>query len=106
MRNKYLFAVILIAGLIITGLSINQLYSQIPENNSLKQVSVKYTCPMHPEIIKDKPGKCPICGMTLVEKKETALSNISPSKDSTMMKQDNTKMMNDSSYMKHPPMKN
>jgi Cu(I)/Ag(I) efflux system membrane fusion protein len=25
-----------------------------------------YTCPMHPEIRKDAPGKCPICGMTLV----------------------------------------
>ena len=29
-----------------------------------------YTCPMHPQIIRDKPGKCPICGMQLV-KKET-----------------------------------
>lgn len=27
-----------------------------------------YTCPMHPEIIRDKPGNCPICGMTLVKK--------------------------------------
>ncbi len=26
----------------------------------------KYTCPMHPQVIKDEPGKCPICGMTLV----------------------------------------
>lgn len=25
-----------------------------------------YTCPMHPEIQKDEPGKCPICGMDLV----------------------------------------
>lgn len=25
-----------------------------------------YTCPMHPEIIRDKPGQCPICGMDLV----------------------------------------
>lgn len=23
---------------------------------------MKYTCPMHPEIIKDRPGKCPKCG--------------------------------------------
>ena len=28
-----------------------------------------YTCPMHPEVITDKPGKCPKCGMTLVKKK-------------------------------------
>jgi P-type Cu2+ transporter len=25
----------------------------------------KYTCPMHPQIVQDKPGKCPLCGMTL-----------------------------------------
>ena len=25
----------------------------------------KYTCPMHPEIIRDGPGNCPICGMAL-----------------------------------------
>jgi len=26
----------------------------------------KYTCPMHPEIVRDGPGSCPICGMDLV----------------------------------------
>ncbi len=25
-----------------------------------------YTCPMHPQIVQEKPGSCPICGMTLV----------------------------------------
>ena len=25
-----------------------------------------YTCPMHPSVKADKPGACPICGMTLV----------------------------------------
>jgi transcription initiation factor IIE alpha subunit len=28
-----------------------------------------YECPMHPEVRSDKPGKCPKCGMDLVEKK-------------------------------------
>ena len=27
-----------------------------------------YTCPMHPQIVKDAPGRCPICGMNLVKK--------------------------------------
>ncbi len=25
----------------------------------------RYTCPMHPEIVSDHPGNCPICGMAL-----------------------------------------
>jgi uncharacterized protein len=31
------------------------------------QVPVKYTCPMHPDVIKDQPGSCPKCGMRLIE---------------------------------------
>ena len=27
--------------------------------------ATKYTCPMHPEIVSDEPGDCPICGMAL-----------------------------------------
>lgn len=30
---------------------------------------VQYTCSMHSEVVSDKPGKCPKCGMKLVEKK-------------------------------------
>jgi Cu(I)/Ag(I) efflux system membrane fusion protein len=30
--------------------------------------TIKYTCPMHPQILEDHPGSCPICGMTLVKK--------------------------------------
>jgi Cu+-exporting ATPase len=27
--------------------------------------AVEWTCPMHPEIVRDRPGSCPICGMAL-----------------------------------------
>jgi Cu+-exporting ATPase len=30
-----------------------------------------YTCPMHPEIVRDEPGFCPICGMALEPKTVT-----------------------------------
>jgi P-type Cu+ transporter len=30
--------------------------------------SAEYTCPMHPEIVQDHPGNCPICGMALEPK--------------------------------------
>ena len=46
-------------------------------NKNLEEVShqnhseaTTYTCPMHPQIISDKPGKCPICGMNLVAKED------------------------------------
>jgi heavy metal translocating P-type ATPase len=31
----------------------------------------KYTCPMHHEVVKDEPDKCPKCGMNLVQVKKT-----------------------------------
>jgi len=37
--------------------------------NEDKEVVKIYTCSMHPEVRSDKPGKCPKCGMTLIEKK-------------------------------------
>jgi predicted small lipoprotein YifL len=49
--------------------------------------TVKYTCRMHPEVISDKPGKCPKCGMQLVEVKSTEMrSTMSMGHDSTMSK--------------------
>ena len=30
-----------------------------------QRLAQKYTCPMHPEIVRDGPGSCPICGMAL-----------------------------------------
>ena len=37
--------------------------------NQNTQATKTYTCSMHPEVITDKPGKCPKCGMNLIEKK-------------------------------------
>ena len=37
--------------------------------NENKEAKKTYTCSMHPEVISDKPGKCPKCGMQLIEKK-------------------------------------
>src|SRR5688572_27286558 len=37
-------------------------------------VTGEYTCPMHPEIVRDAPGSCPICGMAL-ERRMPALDD-------------------------------
>lgn len=50
----------------------------LPEKGQ-KAAKVQYTCSMHPFIIRDAPGACPICGMTLTpvkkEKNGAAVEN-------------------------------
>ena len=36
--------------------------------------TVKYTCPMHPEVMQTTPGNCPKCGMTLIPIRQTSSS--------------------------------
>ncbi len=35
------------------------------EHKKAAPANAQYTCPMHPEIIRDAPGACPLCGMAL-----------------------------------------
>lgn len=48
------------------------------QNHEASDSKELYTCSMHPQIISDKPGNCPICGMKLVKKEQHSLkvSNI------------------------------
>src|SRR4051794_26965086 len=36
-----------------------------PRSPAPAAAKAEYTCPMHPEIVRDGPGACPICGMAL-----------------------------------------
>ena len=44
----------------------------------MQKSSVYYTCPMHSDVVSDKPGKCTKCGMNLVEKKQPVKSKTKP----------------------------
>jgi Cu(I)/Ag(I) efflux system membrane fusion protein len=49
--------------------------SRAPHEHELEQQQdaqgkVYWTCAMHPEVRKDEPGNCPICGMQLIEKRD------------------------------------
>ena len=58
---------ILILGLLAIGVAGSGVVCKkaTPEAEANKQ----YTCPMHPEVVQNGPGKCPKCGMALVPKK-------------------------------------
>ncbi|MAC82714.1 MAG: copper-translocating P-type ATPase [Arcobacter sp.] len=52
-------------------------FHESENNNNINQKAnedTKYTCPMHPEIIRNEPGNCPKCGMAL-EPINSATSN-------------------------------
>lgn len=48
------------------------------ERPVLSSGAAVYTCPMHPEVVRDRPGNCPICGMALEPRGATAEEGSSP----------------------------
>ena len=75
-KKKRLVAVAAVAAFAVIGAGVLA-YFKVPAFHNLlhphpaddapkaAQGQAKYTCGMHPFIISDKPGNCPICGMTL-----------------------------------------
>lgn len=49
-----------------TSLHSKKAIANIDKTQLQTETKTLYTCPMHPEIIKDHSGSCPICGMDLV----------------------------------------
>jgi hypothetical protein len=58
--------------------------------NMKTEMAMSYTCPMHPEVVTDKPGSCPKCGMDLVKKETT--EKMEMKSDSTMKGDSSMKM--------------
>lgn len=44
------------------------------ETTELESVTKLWTCPMHPHVLEEGPGDCPVCGMDLVPTRRTAAS--------------------------------
>ncbi len=42
-----------------------QARGEAPKHAAVAAAGGQWTCPMHPEIVRDGPGSCPICGMAL-----------------------------------------
>jgi multidrug efflux pump subunit AcrA (membrane-fusion protein) len=67
-----------VTGVLITGCSKGHDQSGATAAQESKTL---YTCGMHPEVIQDHPGNCPICGMKLTPiRKQAGLENASSGK--------------------------
>lgn len=98
MKRKFIYLVILVAGLMMSGSMGNMVYGQTQETQT-KLKTVKYTCPTHSEIVADMPGKCPKCGAKLVQK-----TNMKQMSEPPAMKNDKPVMKKDTAAKKMEPM--
>ncbi|MGI4020861.1 MAG: heavy metal-binding domain-containing protein [Janthinobacterium lividum] len=66
--KKLFFVFSLIISVSACNQSNQQVIDKPADTISTGKNSIQYTCPMHPEIVKNKPGTCEKCGMDLVAK--------------------------------------
>ena len=79
--NKYLKYSFILIVISIIGITAYFFAIKTGYHSETEHENEVYTCSMHPQIIKDKPGSCPICGMTLVKKVTEDHSEIHDSVD-------------------------
>lgn len=87
--NRYLKFAILFLVVVLVGIGIYFFAQKSGNHSEMEHQNEVYTCSMHPEIIRDKPGNCPICGMTLVKKVTEDHSEKNDSIDDLLKRTDN-----------------
>lgn len=85
-KKGLIWATILAAGLLIAWVYVGaDFFHRDHDHSTSSQEAVTYICPMHPSIVDDKPGSCPICGMDLVKVENSepvqASKAVEPAKD-------------------------
>lgn len=72
MKHRILILISTIAVVAATAATAQSIHEHPPSHGydaASEQEKVKYTCPMHPEVVTEHPGQCPKCGMELAPMK-------------------------------------
>lgn len=64
-QPRFLALAALSGALILGGLAVQPADAAKPAPQAQKAQKAIYVCPMHPEVIAEKPGRCPECKMHL-----------------------------------------
>lgn len=108
MKNRIIISGMMIAGLLMASSMFNNLVAQTAKEKTEMVKAKKYYCPHHPDKVSDKPGKCAVCGMDLVEmtdSKPMKMDHDKMTKPSDSKKKDMDKMKKDDKEMKMKEMK-
>ncbi len=65
---KTMILILTLMSISLVGCSSGESDSKAGSASSAQSSKEIYTCPMHPSVISDRPGACPVCGMALVRK--------------------------------------
>ncbi|MBI5215911.1 MAG: hypothetical protein HY960_09165 [Ignavibacteriae bacterium] len=100
MTTLKLFLAILITLLFSLSVLVAQGHEHQKTTQSQSQTKETYSCPMHPEVKSDKPGKCPKCGMNLEKvatQKQSAVKD-KVNKATSLLKEAKDELMQQGKY--------
>ena len=73
-QGKIAIVLVTLVGLGATAVIVSRYRRGPAETGPATSPAAEYFCPMHPQIVREQPGECPVCGMKLEKRARRAAS--------------------------------